>query len=478
MARVVLENVRVDFPIYATQRNLRSAIVNRATGGLIRHQGRNQNRVVVTALSGVSMTLEDGDRLGLIGHNGSGKSTLLKVIAGIYEPIEGRLMVEGTVTPLFDMMPGLDPEDSGYENIITTGLLLGLSRNKIESIIPDVEEFSELGEYLALPVRTYSTGMQMRLGFALLTALDPGVLLMDEVIGAGDARFAERAETRLNDFVGRSRIVVLASHSPALIRSICNKGALLQSGQLVALGPLEDVFDEYHALAHGRSALVNAPAQPSHLDAPAQSDDAGNTVASGSSEVLEQENAPSVAADLDERQTESGGEPVWPMPKFIADATLQSEFAACLGGSVETLDGVLCERPQIHLPFSVSLRYRLLKDSQLIFVPSFHFLDAQKRPFFVSTPSELPPNSRGAYVVRCRVDPFVLNTGRYWMGLALASVELTQPIHFHAHCALGFEIYEPHGVDPRRHGYDGEFPGTSRARLEWHFAKLPCPEHQ
>src|ERR1700681_1204135 len=149
MAKVVLENVRVDFPIYATQRNLRAVIFNRATGGLIRRQGKNQNRVVVTALSGVSMTLEDGDRVGLIGHNGSGKSTLLKVLAGIYEPIEGRLMVEGAVTPLFDMMPGLDPEDSGYENILTAGLLLGLSREEIETKIPEIEEFSELGEYMA-----------------------------------------------------------------------------------------------------------------------------------------------------------------------------------------------------------------------------------------------------------------------------------------------------------------------------------------
>jgi ABC-type polysaccharide/polyol phosphate transport system ATPase subunit len=262
MAKVVLENVRVDFPIYATQRNLRTAILNRATGGLIQRQGKNHNRVVVTALAGVSMTLEDGDRVGLIGHNGSGKSTLLKVLAGIYEPIEGQLLIEGRVTPLFDMMPGLDPEDSGYENIITTGLLLGLSRDEIESKIPDVEEFSELGEYLALPVRTYSTGMMMRLGFALVTALDPGVLLMDEGIGAGDARFAERAETRLNDFVGRSRIVVVASHSPTLIKSICNKAALMAAGRILAVGPVEDVFDKYHTIIHGAPRPRVVAAEP------------------------------------------------------------------------------------------------------------------------------------------------------------------------------------------------------------------------
>jgi ABC-type polysaccharide/polyol phosphate transport system ATPase subunit len=251
MARVVLENVRVDFPIYGTQRNLRKILLDRAAGGLIQHQGKKQDRVVVEALVGVSMTLEDGDRVGLIGHNGSGKSTLLKVLAGIYEPIEGRLLVEGRVTPLFDMMPGLDAEDSGYENIITCGLLLGLSRDEIESKIPDVEEFCELGEYLALPVRTYSAGMMTRLGFALVTALDPGVLLMDEGIGAGDARFAERAEKRLNEFVGRSQIVVLASHSHAMIKSICNKAALLQAGRLVALGPVDEVLEQYDVIVHG-----------------------------------------------------------------------------------------------------------------------------------------------------------------------------------------------------------------------------------
>jgi ABC-type polysaccharide/polyol phosphate transport system ATPase subunit len=256
MAKVVLENVGVDFPIYATQQYLRKVLLERATGGLIQRQGKKQDRVVVKALSEVSMTLEDGDRIGLIGHNGSGKSTLLKVLAGIYEPIAGRMLIEGRVTPLFDLMPGLDVEDNGYENIITSGLLLGLSRAEIERRIPDIEEFSELGEYLSLPVRTYSTGMTTRLGFALVTALDPDVLLMDEGIGAGDARFAERAQERVNEFVGRSRIVVLASHSPALITSICNKAALLQAGRLVAIGSVTDVFAQYDVLMHGPKAAA------------------------------------------------------------------------------------------------------------------------------------------------------------------------------------------------------------------------------
>jgi ABC-type polysaccharide/polyol phosphate transport system ATPase subunit len=268
MAKVVLENVRIDFPIYgAQQRSLRTTIVERATGGLIHREGRHKERVSVRALSDVSLRLEEGDRLGLVGHNGAGKSTLLKVIAGIYEPVVGTRMVEGRVTPLFDMMPGLDPEDNGYENILTAGLLLGMSRNQVESKIPEVEEFCELGEYLTLPVRTYSAGMVTRLGFALVTALQPGVLLMDEGFGTGDLRFTERATKRMDEFIGRSRIIVLASHSETKIKSICNKAALMQEGRLVAVGPVDDIYERYQAMAHADAARATVAAAPAAVAA-------------------------------------------------------------------------------------------------------------------------------------------------------------------------------------------------------------------
>lgn len=256
MAKVVLDNVSVDFPIYgAHQRSLRSAIAQRATGGLIERDSRHQGRVMVRALSGVSMTLQEGDRVGLVGHNGSGKSTLLKVLAGIYEPVQGRMLVEGRVTPLFDMMPGLDVEDTGYENLFTAGLLLGMSREMVESKIEEIEEFSELGEYLSLPVRTYSAGMTTRLGFALITALNPDILIMDEGFGAADLRFTEKAAERMDDFIGRSRIMVLASHSDGMLQQICNKAALMKEGRLLSLGPVDDVLEEYHALVHGKRVV-------------------------------------------------------------------------------------------------------------------------------------------------------------------------------------------------------------------------------
>lgn len=251
MATVVLEHVRVDFPIYGSRQSFRKVLFERATGGLVSRGGRQENHVVIKALDDVNLRIEEGDRLGLVGHNGAGKSTLLKVIAGVYEPVGGRVLVDGKITPLFDTMPGLDSEDTGYENIVTAGLLLGMSRSEIETRIPEIEEFSELGEYLSLPVRTYSTGMQTRLGFSVATAVHPGILLMDEGIGAGDARFAERATQRMKDFIGRSQIMILASHSDQMIRTTCNKAALMKAGQVLNVGPVDDILAEYHAMIHG-----------------------------------------------------------------------------------------------------------------------------------------------------------------------------------------------------------------------------------
>jgi ABC-type polysaccharide/polyol phosphate transport system ATPase subunit len=251
MMKLVAEHVSVEFPIYGAQRSFRKVLFERATGGLVARDAGNAKRVVIKALTDVSFELNEGDRLGLIGHNGAGKSTLLRVLAGVYEPIAGRVLVDGIITPLFDTLPGIDVEDTGYENVLTAGMLFGLSPQQMERMLVSVEEFSELGEYMGLPVRTYSTGMVTRLGFAFATAMEPGILLMDEGIGAGDARFADRAMERMESFIGRSRIVVIASHSDQLIRSMCNKAALMHAGRVVSFGPVETVLEEYDGYVHG-----------------------------------------------------------------------------------------------------------------------------------------------------------------------------------------------------------------------------------
>lgn len=244
MASLILENVTVDFPIYGSQKSFRSALRS-ATGGLIKREGSHHERVSVRALDGISLVLEHGDRLGIIGHNGAGKSTLLRVCAGVYEPIQGRVFIDGKVSPLFNTAPGLDLDDTGYENMLTCGLFLGMTREEIAHKTTDIEQFSELGEYLSLPVRAYSTGMVTRLGFAIATAIDPEILVLDEGLGAGDARFAERARQRVDAMIERSSILVLASHSDALIQSLCNRAILMHSGTIELAGSVDEVIEAY-----------------------------------------------------------------------------------------------------------------------------------------------------------------------------------------------------------------------------------------
>lgn len=247
MASLILENVTVDFPIYGAQKTFRSALRS-ATGGLIRREGTNQRHVTVRALENLTLTIKHGDRVGFIGHNGAGKSTLLRLCAGVYEPSHGRVLIEGRVSPLFNTSPGLDHDDTGYENIITCGLFLGMTREEIDKKTKDIEEFTELGEYLSLPTRTYSTGMLTRLGFAIATAIDPEILVLDEGLGAGDARFAEKAKKRVDALIQRASILILASHSDALIQSFCNRAILLQAGRVVEEGKVDDVIEAYRKL--------------------------------------------------------------------------------------------------------------------------------------------------------------------------------------------------------------------------------------
>jgi ABC-type polysaccharide/polyol phosphate transport system ATPase subunit len=247
VASIVLEGVTVDFPIYGSQRSFRKELFTRAAGGIIRRNG-NGNRVTVRALENVSLEIRHGDRLGILGHNGAGKSTLLRVLAGVYTPTLGRITIEGSVSPLFNTSPGLDMEDTGYENILTCGLFLGMTREEIRRKTADIAEFSELGDYLALPVRTYSTGMVARLGFSIGTSIDPEILILDEGLGAGDARFAEKVKKRVDSLIGRSSVLVLASHAETLIQSMCNRAILLHSGGLVMAGSINEVIDRYREM--------------------------------------------------------------------------------------------------------------------------------------------------------------------------------------------------------------------------------------
>lgn len=243
MADIRLDGVCVNFPIYdIAARSLRNRLMVTGTGGHIRGAGQ---QMVVSAVDNLSLVIDHGDRVGLIGHNGAGKTTLLRVMAGIYIPVSGRVVVDGKVAPLFDAGFGLDMDGTGYENIRIRALYLGLSKRELDERIDDIVAFCDLGSFLDMPLRTYSAGMQARLAFAVSTSIDPDILLLDEQIGAGDAAFMEKAAKRLRVLVERSGILVLASHSKDAVKTLCNKAALLEHGKLLFYGAVDEALARY-----------------------------------------------------------------------------------------------------------------------------------------------------------------------------------------------------------------------------------------
>ena len=244
MALIRLNNVGVSFPIFSDAgRSLKRAVLKRSVGGNIQ---RNDGAItVVNALSGIDLEVKDGDRLALLGHNGSGKTTLLRVLGRIYAPTSGHADITGSVTSMTDLMMGMDPEESGYSNIRMRAIFLGLGAKDQDRLVKDVEDFTELGDFLSLPIRTYSQGMLLRLCFAVSTAVEPDIVIMDEMISVGDAGFLQKAEERLNRMFERARILVLASHDMATIKRLCNRAVLLEAGKIVLSGDPEDVVAAY-----------------------------------------------------------------------------------------------------------------------------------------------------------------------------------------------------------------------------------------
>ena len=243
MARIIAEGVAVDFPLYhGSARSLKKTVFAAAAGRL----GEDGNkRTVVQALRDINFSLRSGDRLGLVGTNGAGKTTLLRTLAGIYEPVAGRVTVDGSLNALLDTQLGMNGELTGRENILLRGLYNGLSKPRIRQLEEDVANFAELGEFLELPVRFYSSGMVVRLGFALATAINPQVLLMDEWFMAGDARFLSKAMARLENVVQGAEILVLSSHSNQAIQQWCTRALWLDHGRIKADGPVAQVMDAY-----------------------------------------------------------------------------------------------------------------------------------------------------------------------------------------------------------------------------------------
>lgn len=244
-AEIKLESVSLQLPIYdVASQSLKKRLVS---FGREKISDDLSGVVVVQALSDISLTLKSGDSLGLIGRNGAGKSTLLRVLAEIYAPTAGRISVVGKSVPLLDISLGLDDQSTGRQNIRLRGLLLGMTSQEIEEKTLEILDFTELDGYIDLPLRTYSAGMRVRLAFAISTAVDADILLLDEVLGVGDVAFQEKAKKRLKEFHSRAQIVVHAIHDEKAIRDSCNKALWLENGSVKAFGDTGDVVAMYNS---------------------------------------------------------------------------------------------------------------------------------------------------------------------------------------------------------------------------------------
>ncbi|RSN33523.1 ABC transporter ATP-binding protein [Amycolatopsis sp. WAC 01416] len=250
MVSIEVEGAYVDFPIFdAKTRSLKKQVLGKVGGNI----GTDAKVPIIEALRDISLSLSHGDRVGLVGHNGAGKSTLLRLLSGIYEPTRGSARVVGRIAPVFDLGVGLDPEVSGHENILIRGLFLGMSRKEMAKRVDDIAEFTELGDYLHLPLRTYSAGMRVRLALGVVTTIDPEILILDEGLGAIDAAFLAKARERLVDLARRSGVLVFASHSDELLRELCSTALWMDEGGIRARGSLDEVLATYHGALKGRS---------------------------------------------------------------------------------------------------------------------------------------------------------------------------------------------------------------------------------
>lgn len=212
------------------------------------HAGARSKVGDIHALKGIDLDIKGGERVGLLGHNGAGKSTLLRTIAGLYPLSAGQLEVNGRIRSLFDLSLGFEPDASGRENILYRGLLMGMTPRQMRAREADIVAFADLGDFIDYPIKTYSAGMQVRLAFAISTEIGGEVLLLDEVIGAGDAAFMAKAQRRIAHLVDHAEIMLLASHDVAALERLCQRGLVLHHGRLAFDGPIHSAIEHYHYL--------------------------------------------------------------------------------------------------------------------------------------------------------------------------------------------------------------------------------------
>jgi len=248
MVSISLSNASVEFPVLGPgHQSLRKTLISGALGGVVRKGSVRQRWI--RALDKVSLEAKSGARIGLLGDNGSGKSTLLRVLSGVYRPTSGQASISGTVATLIDLSLGINPEDTGIQNIHLRARMLGIDRKLVAKRLDEIVAFSELGDFINMPVRTYSTGMQLRLAMSVSAILVPQILIMDEWLAVGDQSFKKKAELRLKSLVGECEILAIASHSRELLERVCERGIVLAQGRVIFDGPILEATEHYFGAA-------------------------------------------------------------------------------------------------------------------------------------------------------------------------------------------------------------------------------------
>lgn len=382
------------------------------------HQTDTNNRQLggrFLALNDVSFDVEEGTALGIIGKNGAGKSTLLKIISQVTAPTSGEVKIKGRVASLLEVGTGFHPELTGRENIYLNGAILGMNRSETNKKFDEIVSFAEIERFLDTPVKRYSSGMYVRLAFAVAAHLDPEILIVDEVLSVGDAQFQKKCLGKMESVGKEGRTVLFVSHNMATISSLCSRGILLNAGEVIKTGNISEVVLHYYS---------QGVASPSSFD-----------------------------------YTLSN--------KLIGDG-----YVALMSGSILNEEGDICQEVSITKPIIIKMIYRVKESVRYRFIPNFHFFASDGSYAFVSNPRHVPNLEAGIYEAECYVPGNFLNEGTYFVGLAMTSVESGIQLHFYEQSALSFNVKDPIENVPTRNGYGGSMPGIVRPLLDWQIRQL------
>jgi lipopolysaccharide transport system ATP-binding protein len=369
------------------------------------------------ALKDINLEIQQGERIGIIGRNGAGKSTLLKVLSRIVEPTSGQVTIRGRLASLLEVGTGFHPELTGKENIFLNASILGMSKNEVLSKFDEIVSFADVEKFLDTPVKRYSSGMYVRLAFAVAAHLEPDILVIDEVLAVGDADFQKKCLGKMDEVSSKGRTVLFVSHNMGMITSLCDKALLLDRGKITKVGSATDVVLDYYGTGQSISAEVDF--------------------------------------------TKSG--------KIIGD-----DYAVLLEGYVHNFEGRPSTEIDLREPVVVGMRYKILSQRQfekLYPMPTFHFYAADGVCAFFSSArnSQLSKHSPGEYVAECRIPGNMLNSGNYFVGFGFSDCERGVNTHFYEPNAVCFHVVErvEELLYEERNGFSGPIPGIVRPKLTW-----------